>query len=298
MSRTEHRVRDYAERHAVDKWTTNAQEVIDDPDVNAVYISTPPDSHLEYAQMAAQAGKPVYVEKPMGRTHDEALRILDACQSARVPLYVAFYRRALPNFLKVKDLIENGAIGTVNTVHITLHEGPNVEKGQPEADLPWRLRPSISGGGFFMDLACHQFDFLDFILGPIARANGSVANRAGLYNADDTVTASFEFESGAIGSGTWSFSSSPPGSRDIVEICGGRGRILFSSFQQDPVRVDTGDGSESIPTVWPEHVQQPLIETVVADLRGAGTCPSTGESAARANKVIDAVYRDNPWIAR
>jgi len=295
MSRTADRVRDYAERHAVPNWTTKASEVIEDPEVNAVYISTPPDSHLAYTRLAARAGKPVYVEKPMGRTHEECQHMLDACQSAAVPLFVAYYRRALPNFLKVKDLIENGAIGTVDTVHIALHSSADEKMCDPDS-LPWRVQTEVSGGGLFMDLASHQFDFLDFILGPIAEANGAVANRAGLYPAEDMVCANFTFESGALGSGNWCFCADNTNAKDIVEITGDRGRITFSSFAIDPVRLESAAQSESFPTMWPEHVQQPLIETVVASLRGTGSCPSTGESGARANAVIDAIYRDNPYL--
>ena len=65
MSRQERKARSYAERHGIPKWYTDAQELIDDPDVNAVYIATPPSSHATFAIMAMKAGKPVYVEKPL-----------------------------------------------------------------------------------------------------------------------------------------------------------------------------------------------------------------------------------------
>src|SRR5438067_5233611 len=114
--------RDYAERHGVPRWYDDAESLVADPEVDAVYVATPPSSHEEYTLLAARAGKPVYVEKPMARDHAECVAMIDACRAAGVPLFVAYYRRALPRFLKIKELIESGAIGEVRFVAITLYK--------------------------------------------------------------------------------------------------------------------------------------------------------------------------------
>ncbi len=103
---------DYARRHNVPRWYDDAARLIADPEVDAIYVATPPSSHKQYALLAAQAGKPVYVEKPMSLSSVDCQEMIAACQSAGVPLFVA-YSRALRVFLKVKELLESGAIGQV-----------------------------------------------------------------------------------------------------------------------------------------------------------------------------------------
>ena len=115
MRRDAAKARDYAERHHVPRWYDDAKALIHDAEVDAVYIATPPNVHLDYTQMAAAAGKPVFVEKPMARTYAECQQMIDACRRAGVPLWVAYYRRRLPRFLKIKALVESGAIGEVRS---------------------------------------------------------------------------------------------------------------------------------------------------------------------------------------
>jgi predicted dehydrogenase len=284
MRRSADKARDYAERHGVPHWYSDADKLIADPRVNAIYIATPPDSHADYTQRAARAKKPVYVEKPMARTYAECQAVVAACKQADVPLFVAYYRRAMPYFLKVKELLDSSAIGAVHSVHIALHQRPMAV--DPQA-LPWRIVPAISGGGLFFDLASHQLDLLDFLLGPIAQAQGVAANRAGHYAAEDTVSASFAFAAGPIGSGSWSFCASE--GRDQIEILGAKGRIVFSTFQFTPIELVNDQGQQTFAIDLPEHVQQPLIQTVVDALLGQGTCPSSGESGARTSRIMEQI---------
>ena len=89
MSRSEDKARSYAERHHIRKWYTDAQELIDDPDVNAIYIATPPSSHATFAIMAMRAGKPVYVEKPLAASYNDCIRINRVSEQTGVPCFVA-----------------------------------------------------------------------------------------------------------------------------------------------------------------------------------------------------------------
>ena len=209
--------------------------------------------------------------------------MIDACRRAGVPLFVAYYRRALPAFLKVQSLVEEGAIGAVRFAAIALCQPASED---PD-DLPWRVVPEISGGGYFFDLASHQLDFLDFLLGPIAHASGHATNQAKLYQAEDAVTASFAFESGALGAGVWNFAADQH--CDRIEIVGDKGRIAFSTFAFTPVEWTTSTGTQTFAIDPPQHVQQPLIQTVVNALLGRGECPSTGASAARTSRVMDQI---------
>src|SRR5690606_23859912 len=207
MRRDGQKAKAYAEKHQVPRWYTKAEDLINDPEVNAIYIATPPHVHAELTEKAAQAGKPVYVEKPMARTYQECLDMVAICKKAQVPLFVAYYRRTLPNFLKTKQLIEDGVVGDVRLVNIQMNQTKDPQI-IISTETNWRVDPEIAGGGYFYDLASHQLDFLDFLFGPIKTAKGIAANQAGRYAAEDIVTASFEFENGILGSGSWCFTTS------------------------------------------------------------------------------------------
>src|SRR5512136_1797394 len=281
--------KDYAERHGVHKWYDDANALIADPEVDAVYVATPPSSHKVYTLAAARAGKPVYVEKPMALNYAECFEMIKACRSAGTRLFVAYYRRALPRFLKVKALVESGAIGEPRLVKVTLYQKPAPDELDP-ATLPWRVVPEIAGGGKFLDLASHTLDFLDYVLGPIRSAQGMASNQGKLYRAEDVVTGAFVFESGVHGVGTWCFTAFRD--HDMNEIVGTRGKIMFSSFGVEPVVLTTADGAREFAIPHPPHVQQPLIQTVVDELNGMGQCPSTGVSGARTSWVMDEMLKE------
>ena len=289
MRRNEEKVKDYARRHGISKWYTDATALINDPEVNAIYIATPPYVHEAYTLEAAAAGKPVYVEKPMARTYEECARMQDNCEKAGVPLYVAYYRRTLPNFLKVKELVENGAIGSIRSVSLELFKSLQPDIIAQTAEN-WRVDPEISGGGYFFDLASHQLDLLDYIFGPIQKVAGFSANQAGRYSAEDIVSATFRFENGIIGNGIWCFTANSVSEKEQAIIVGSEGQISFEFFGKPEVVLETPqNGRETFRFEMPKHIQQPLIQTVVDDLLGLGHCPSTGATAARTNAVMDQI---------
>ena len=291
MRRDAAKAEDFAARHGVPRWYSDAQSLISDPEVDAVYVATPPDGHARYALMAARAGKPVYVEKPMARESAECRAMIEGCREAGVPLFVAYYRRALPRFLKAKEILDGGGIGEVRNVSVTFAKPDPAAGGCLDGGAePWRLDPGIAGGGLFLDLASHTLDLLDFLLGPIAEAKGLARNLGGLHRVEDTVAASFAFASGALGSGSWSFAAGLAGDR--VEITGSAGRLSFATFDSAPVRWETGKGCEEFFIAHPPHIQQPLIQAIVDELRGEGQSPSTGETAVRTTAVMDAILAD------
>ena len=285
---------DYARRHDVSRWYDDADELINDPQVDAVYVATPPDSHRDYVLRVAQAGKPVYVEKPMARTARECEDMISACDDAGVGLFVAYYRRALPRFATVKELLDSGRIGRLRSVSIR-NERP-AQVGE-EDHGGWRVDPQVSGGGHFVDLGSHTLDLLDWLLGPVTYARGIATNRGGRYLAEDLVTGVFSFRSGVEGVGVWNYDSFRY--QDQVEIIGTAGELSFSCFADEPLRLLTARGVEQIDAPYPETVQLPLIQTVVDALTGHGESPSSGRTALRTARVIDillADYRDSHGI--
>jgi predicted dehydrogenase len=289
MRRNGELAKDYAERHNVSKWFDNADELINDPDVDAVYIATPPAFHKEYTLKCALAGKPVYVEKPMARNFEECTAMVQACENAGVPLFVAYYRRALDRFNKVKELVDSGKIGEIRFVTVVLYK-KLVQVDLKTGKLPWRVIPEIAGAGEFLDLASHTLDVLDYILGPINEAVGYAGNQAKLYEAEDIVTASLSFKSGVKGTGTWCFSSYT--NYDMNEIVGSLGKISFSTFGEEPILLTTTEGITSMDIVKPVHIQQQLIQNIVNELNGVGVSQSKGVSAARTSWVMDEILKD------
>lgn len=290
MRRNGELARSYAERHGVPRWYDDAEELIDDDEVDAVYIATPPDSHKPYTLMCAEAGKPVLVEKPMALDVDECRQMLAACKAAGVPLWVAYYRRSLPRFTRIGELLDAGAIGEVQAVTIALHRRPTIA-AMDRSRLPWRVLPEVSGGGLFVDVGSHTLDFLDHALGPITAARGLAVNRGGAYPAEDQVVGSMLFASGVVGTGTWCFTAFAD--RDETVITGSEGQLAFSTYGTDPLALTTVEGGRTTFEIGqPEHVHQPLIQSIVDELNGVGSCPSSGESGARTTWVIDRFLDD------
>jgi predicted dehydrogenase len=272
MRRDAERARDFAERHGVARWSTDAQAVIDDPEVTAVYVATPTATHAQYAIAAARAGKHVLVEKPMAMSAAEGGRMVEAADAAGVRLWVAYYRRALPRFVKVRQLLEAGAIGRPLSVH-TIWRKPTDFTG-------WRWDPERNRGGEFYETACHTLDVLDLLLGP-------ATNVAGVATRDrHAVSACYRF-SDVMGSGSWAFGT--PDALDVTVVAGTEGTLSFASFAPTPIRLATADEAAVYEVADPKHVHGPLVATILDELRGVGTCPSTGQSALRTSKLMDSI---------
>jgi len=281
---------DYASRHNVQKFYTNANDLINDPEINAVYIATPPVSHAEYAIKVLEAGKPVYIEKPMALNYKECLKINETAEKFKLPVFVAYYRRTLPGFMKIKDLIEAGEIGKPRFVNFQIFNYPSED--EVAGRLPWRVIPEISGAGHFFDLASHQLDYLDYLFGPVLKVSSMVLNQANNYNAEDFVSASFLFRDNIVGSGIWSFSSSLEANRDNFEIVGEKGIIKTSTFTYEPIVLVNGNGRQEFINERPENIQFYLIEQIVKALLGKGKVVSTGVTAARTSRVMDEVVKE------
>jgi predicted dehydrogenase len=283
MRRNGDLAQDYARRHGVRRWYDDAQALINDPGVDAIYVATPPSTHKQYALAAANAGKPVLVEKPMARNYAECEEMVRVCRDANVKLFAAYYRRALPRFLKVKSLLDEGAIGRIRSVDVRYSQGPT--DADRSGQKPWRVIPEIAGAGYFLDLASHTVDLLRFLLGEIVEVEGKSSNLGGLYPAEDLVTSRYVFESGAMGVGSWDFGAEE--NADRVEIVGSEGTITFATFANVPIALKRTHNSQEFVVPHPPHVHQPLIQTIVDDLRGRGVCPSPGTSGARTSWVLD-----------
>ncbi len=290
MRRDAAKAEDYAKRHGVPNWYNNADDLINDDNVNAIYVATPPNAHAELTIKAIKAGKPVYVEKPMALNFAECQQMVDASEKYNTPLFVAYYRRALPGFLKVKELIDSNTIGTVRLVNMQLYK--SLSNYKSDEILPWRVDPNIAGGGHFFDLASHQLDFMDFVFGPVQKVNSMAKNQANKYKAEDIISASFLMPENVLVNGTWCFTVPEFLERDTIEIIGEKGTITYSCFDFVPVVLRTSEGIQTFEYAKPKHVQQNMIQLVVDDLLGRGKSPSTGFTGARTNWVMGEVVKE------
>jgi 1,5-anhydro-D-fructose reductase (1,5-anhydro-D-mannitol-forming) len=287
-SRRPEAARAYALRHGVELVFDNAAELICSPAVDAVYIATPPASHLHYALQVARAGKPCCVEKPVAMSHEEALAMVAAFERAGQPLFVAYYRRSLPRFNMVRDWLRDDAIGSVRHVNWTLARTPTPRDIAGQGG--WRTQSESAPRGYFDDLACHGLDLLDYLIGPIGDAAGFHTNQSGLYEVPDAFVASWLHECGATGAATWSFAS--PFRHDHMIITGAKGEIELSVFNDGEIRLKTDLLTQIEVVENPSPIQLCHVEKMNACLRGGIAHPSTGQSAARTARVMDAISAD------
>jgi predicted dehydrogenase len=287
MRRNGEKAKDYALRHNVPKWYTNADALIHDPDVNAIYVATPPSSHEEYTLAAINAGKPVYVEKPMSTDALSASRMASAAKEKNVKLVVAHYRRAQPLFKKIRELLTEKIIGEIRFARCELYK-PSLtleELSVPKA--AWRVNSLIAGGGLFHDLSPHQLDIMYYFFGDPMQAKGCAINQQKMYEADDLVAGTILFKNGVVFDGLWCFNISKQDEKDYCEIVGEKGKISFSFFEHKQIILTVNNRREEILFEPLQHVQQPMIEGVVEYFLDEGTNPCSGEDGIVVMKLID-----------
>ena len=285
MRRDAARAADYARRHNVPIWYDDASKLINNPDVNAIYIATPPGSHEEYTLAAIKAGKPVYVEKPMALNAASAEKMIQAAEAGNIKLVVAHYRRAHPMFNKIKDLLQQGSIGLPVSVRLEYFTKAIAQGDLTIPKVAWRVNPAISGGGLFHDLAPHQLGLMVYYFGNSITASGKSFNTGGLYTADDTVEGEIEFENNITFTGHWNFNAIER--KDECIITGSEGEMRFSVFGKQEIRIKAGNKETMIAFDPPQHVQQPLIEKVVQYFLGNGPNPCPPEEGYEVMKLMD-----------
>lgn len=285
MRRDAEKAADYAKRHGVPRSYSNADELIADEGVDAVYIATPPDSHKLYALKVAEAGKPCCVEKPMAPSYAESHEVYEAFEKKDLPLFVAYYRRSLPRFLKIKNWLDNKEIGEVRHVRWMLTKNPS--DIDLNGDYNWRTDAKVAPGGYFDDLASHGLDLFIYYLGDISHADGISLNQQGLYTAKDAITGSWLHKDGITGEATWNFGCDRR--EDLVEIYGNKGKISFSVFGEDDIILENENGVQKEFIDHPKHVQQFHVENLKNHLFDGKEHPSTGKTALHTSWVMDSI---------
>lgn len=285
MRRDLEKAKDFATRHGIEKYYSNADELINSLEIDAIYIATPPDSHLEYALKVAKAGKICCVEKPMAVTYQECKTMFSAFENKNLPLFVAYYRRTLPRFKKIKSWLDDQKIGEVRHIHWSLMKKANTNDSSKNYN--WRTDKQIALGGYFDDLASHGLDFFHYILGEFESVSGQSTNQQHLYSAKDTLSASWIHKNGITGSAFWNFGSWE--SKDEVEIIGNKGSIKFSVFDEKPIQLINPQETISLTIEHPENVQLYHVQAMKNHLDGLEEHPSLGKTALHTAWIMDKI---------
>jgi 1,5-anhydro-D-fructose reductase (1,5-anhydro-D-mannitol-forming) len=291
MRRDADKAKDFALRHGVPKFYSDSNDLINDPEVNAVYIATPPSSHEQYTEMALKAGKPVYVEKPVSMNAASVERMIKLENQYDGKVSVAHYRRALPLFKTVKQLIAEDAIGKIKLVLLKTLQ-PAASKIITQTKDNWRINPEISGGGLFNDLSPHQLDILYWLFGKPLQVQVYAANQGKNYKAPDLVSVQLAFANDIFFNGVWDFNVAEAATEDSCEIIGDKGCIRFSFFRSGKIELITNTGTEIFENESSVHIQQLHIERVVQFFRGETENSCSLEDALVTMQIIDKAVCD------
>ena len=289
MRRNLAKAKDYAKRHKIPLYTDDASEIIHNSNIDAIYIATPPDTHKYYGLQVVKAGKPCCIEKPMSPSYKESLALYNAFKEKNIPLFIAYYRRSLPRFLKIREWLKEGCIGDVR--HIRWYKSRTVSPLDLSDDYNWRTDKRIALGGYFDDLASHGLDLFTFLLGDIKDASGYATNQQGLYSAYDAITGSWIHENGVTGEGSWIFGASEP--QDKVEIIGSKGEIHFSVLGETPIKIKSSTKNESLVIAHPKHLHEYHVLNMRQHLLGEKEHPSTGATGLHTSWVMSKILGQN-----
>ncbi|MET2984859.1 Gfo/Idh/MocA family protein [Aureibaculum conchae] len=257
MRRNADLAEDFAKRHNVPFWYDNVDNLLENPDINAVYIATPPSTHFDYALKALKSGKDVYLEKPMVISNKEASELKNAVQESSQKLVIAHYRRFLSMYLKVKDLVEENRIGAIKFVDLKF-----LQPFDFTSKVTWRLDEKVSGGGYFHDIAPHQIDLMYHFFGKYNAAKGIAVNQSKINVVADTVNGIIDFKNGVQFRGIWSFAIPEHLKEDRCTIYGEHGTIEFS-FYKEKLKLNTKKESRNLEFKNPINIQEPMIQETV-----------------------------------
>ena len=243
LERAESFARDFGAHAAYGSY----EELVADPDVDAVYVASPHSEHHEHALLAIRAGKHVLVEKAFTRNHREALEVVQTARGTGVFAMEAMWTRFLPHIDVVRQVLETGLLGNVHTVL--------ADHGQPlHPGGPRRLSDPDLAGGALLDLGIYPLSFASFVLGELASvtAAGSLTQLG--VDAQESITVAND--AGALGVLATSMLAKSP---TTAAICGTRGRLELDGefYQPTTVRLVAPDGTV-VDTCRPDEVEHGL----------------------------------------
>jgi predicted dehydrogenase len=275
--------REFGARRACAHW----RDLVEAPDIEAVYVATPVHLHAEQAVAAAEAGKHVLCEKPMALDLEQCERMIDACASAGVRLGVAYYRRFYPILGRIREVLASGEVGRPVLVRIDAFERWNVPPDHPRA---WFLKKDLAGGGPMFDFGCHRIEVLLHLFGPIRRTRASLGRLLYVREVEDTATALFDFENAV--QGVLAVTHAAFESRDTLEVFASEGSLHVPVLNEGTLRIRTARGERS--EDFPPHpnLHLPLIEDFTRAVLEGREPAVGGATGLEVNRALERIFSD------
>jgi predicted dehydrogenase len=280
MRRDPEKARTFAAAHGIGLCTDQADEVIDHPAVEIVYVATPPSSHKEYVLRAAAAGRHVLVEKPMGLSAAEDREMIDACARSGVELFISYYRRFHPQIVRMKEIVDGGDIGQPVFARVDYAQPP-----QPGRDWGWRLQRDIGGGGLFVDTVSHRIDLLNFFLG----WPGGIKDVSTRVSGDEMTSALIRYPNGCAAVVTGDFATGR--ASDVFEIRGTRGALFSPMLDRAPIELTRNGTTESLPWERPAATHFGLVGHIESVIRGRSANTCSGWDGLLTDLALDSACR-------
>ena len=276
----------FAEEFNATRHYTAWRDLLNDPQITAVYIATPVDLHAEQTIAAAEAGKHVLCEKPMGLNVSECVSMMAAARAHNVKLGVAYYRRFYPAIARAKQIIARGMIGRPVLAQVNAFEYFDPAPNHPRA---WLLNKIRSGGGPMFDFGCHRIEMLLNLFGPISKICALTANVVHDREVEDTASALFQFVNGGCAVLSVTHAAAEP--QDTLEIFGSRGSIHIADLNRGVMRVVTSHG-EVAETLAPDaNLHAPMIRDFVDAVLSDREPAVSGEVGQTVAMIEEEIYR-------
>jgi len=254
--------------------------LLSDPDIDAIILATPHTKHVDQILAAAKAGKPVFCDKPLALTADDARRAVAAMNAANLALCVGFNRRFLPAMIKLKELAQSGALGTL--LHIEGNISGNGGLRYPAEH--WRASETESPAGGMTAMGVHMMDSMMSIMGPVESLRAVSERRATPVPVDDTTFATLKFKSGVSGVLTTLFATQYLWR---VQVFGSLGWAEVRDQEKIEVRMIDGDKSfEEFPGV---DIERAELEAFADTVTSGATYPVPLADAVHGIEILDAV---------
>ncbi|MBI5348240.1 MAG: Gfo/Idh/MocA family oxidoreductase [Chloroflexi bacterium] len=283
MRRDAAKAQEFAQRHGARRWYSDAESLINDSEVNAIYIASPHNLHLPHVQLVAPKHKVILCEKPTGISSAEAQTIVDVCQQHSVFLVIAYYRRFWAVTQKMLTLLKDGAIGEVIQAQVQLSD-----YFKEDPSRPWLTSRAASGGGALVNTGSHWVDLIRYLLGEVAEVTAFC--QSSRFEIDETIGAQLRLQSGALASLNITLGSPPR--IDVIDLCGTRGRLTATSLQAGELTLIRNDASPEVmhfPRNTVNHTE--LVTEIVAAHRAGRPSPVGGAEAVSVWRILESIYR-------
>jgi 1,5-anhydro-D-fructose reductase (1,5-anhydro-D-mannitol-forming) len=284
MRRDPDKARDFALRHNVPRWYSDIDALLVDPEVDAVYVSSPHHLHLAHVTRAARAGKAILCEKPVGVSAAEAQAVVDVCRAASVSLTVAYYRRYWPVVQEMRRLLADGAIGEVVQARVQL-----ADYFQPDPDRAWLTESEQAGGGALANAGSHWIDLIRYLLGEVVEVTGACSAHFGGFKTEDTIGVQMRMATEALASLNVTLCSRA--AVNEFDIAGTDGRLFAGPLSDGRLMLQRGAREpEGLDCARSGAAHMELVTEVVRRLSAGEASPVPGEEAVAVWQIMAATY--------